>query len=107
MLYFSQGNNFLDYQNAGETIRIIPWGSNSFRVVSVPNGPLDLDCSSLLDVPFMAAKIVIDENSARITNGKISAVVDTSSWNSAAVVSFFNHKNELLLKEIDSLSFCR
>ncbi|MFR2645712.1 MAG: TIM-barrel domain-containing protein [Blautia coccoides] len=35
-----------------------------------------------------------------MTNGK-NRLIDTRGWNSAAVVTFFNDKNEILLKEMD------
>lgn len=101
MSYFFQEDNFLDYQNAGETLRILPWGPNSLRVISVPNGPLDLSSSALLDAPHSDAEIIIGEDSATIKNGKISATIDTRGWNSSAVISFYNEKGELILKEID------
>lgn len=48
MSFFTRGENYLEYHNAGETLRIMAWGKNSLRVISVPNGPLDLSSSALL-----------------------------------------------------------
>lgn len=48
MSIFIQGENYLEYHNAGEILRIISWGENSFRVISVPSGSLNLECSALL-----------------------------------------------------------
>lgn len=99
MSFFKQGENYLEYHNAGETLRIMAWGENSLRVISVPNGPLDMSCSALLTPEPSVSYIMADEEKARITNGKISALIDTRGWNSAAVVTFFNDRDEVLLKE--------
>ena len=99
MSFFKQGENYLEYHNAGETLRIMAWGENSLRVISVPNGPLDMSCSALLTPAPSVSYIMADEEKARITNGKISALIDTRGWNSAAVVTFFNDRDEVLLKE--------
>lgn len=101
MSFFTQGENYIEYHNAGETLRIMAWGQNSLRVVSVPSGPLDLACSALKEQAPSDTQIQADEETATITNGKISALIDTRGWNSAAVVTFFNDKKEILLKEMD------
>ncbi|MFZ8765367.1 glycoside hydrolase family 31 protein [Enterococcus diestrammenae] len=101
MKFFVHEKDYLEYHNAGETLRIIPWGENSLRVISVPNGPLDLSSSALHDVSNSTATIAIEDEIAKITNGKISATIDTRGWNSAAVVRFYNDKDELILQEID------
>lgn len=101
MSFFNQGENYIEYHNAGETLRIMAWGRNSLRVVSVPSGPLDLTCSALKEQAPSDTQIQADEETATITNGKISALIDTRGWNSAAVVTFFNDKKEILLKEMD------
>ncbi|MFR2645713.1 MAG: hypothetical protein ACLTAF_06695 [Blautia coccoides] len=41
MSFFTKSENYIEYHNAGETLRIAAWGENSLRVVSVPSGPLD------------------------------------------------------------------
>lgn len=101
MSFFTQSENYIEYHNAGETLRIMAWGANSLRVVSVPSGPLDLSSSALKEQKPVNTQIQADEETATITNGKISALIDTRGWNSAAVVTFFNDKNEILLKEMD------
>lgn len=101
MSFFTQSENYIEYHNAGETLRIMAWGANSLRVVSVPSGPLDLSSSALKEQEPVNTQIQADEETATITNGKISALIDTRGWNSAAVVTFFNDKNEILLKEMD------
>lgn len=100
MSVFTKGPEYLEYHHAGETLRIMSWGENSFRVVSVPNGPLDLKSSALLP-QASTATIEIQEDVATITNGNISATIDTRGWNSAAVVTFYNDKKEPILREIN------
>ena len=101
MSFFTKSENYIEYHNAGETLRIAAWGENSLRVVSVPSGPLDMSSSALKDQTHVNVQIQTDEETAVIKNGKISALIDTRGWNSAAVVTFFNDKNEILLKEMD------
>ncbi|MNZ42531.1 Alpha-xylosidase [compost metagenome] len=100
MSFFAEGENYLEYHNGGETLRITGWGDNSLRVVSVPNGPLDLTSSALLPQSTKAI-VMVEEETAQITNGNISAVIDSRGWNSAAIITFFNDKKEVILKEID------
>ncbi|MGE7611562.1 glycoside hydrolase family 31 protein [Paenibacillus sp. NPDC101420] len=100
MSFFSIGENYLEYRNGGETLRIMGWGVNSLRVISVPSGPLDLTSSALLPQSTKAT-ITVGEEIAQIVNGNISAVIDSRGWNSAAVITFFNDKQEVILKEID------
>lgn len=107
MSFFTQSENYIEYHNAGETLRIMAWGANSLRVVSVPSGPLDLSSSALKEQEPSHTQIQADEETATITNGKISALIDTRGWNSAAVVTFFNDKKEILLKEIDGGALIR
>ena len=101
MSFFTKSENYIEYHNAGEALRIAAWGENSLRVVSVPSGPLDMSSSALKDQAPVNVQIQTDEETAVIKNGKISALIDTRGWNSAAVVTFFNDKNEILLKEMD------
>lgn len=60
-----------------------------------------MSSSALKDQAPVNVQIQTDEETAVIKNGKISALIDTRGWNSAAVVTFFNDKNEILLKEMD------
>ena len=101
MSFFTRGENYLEYHNAGETLRIMAWGKNSLRVISVPNGPLDLSSSARLPQETVQTIITAGEDTAEISNGKISALIDTRGWNSAAVVTFYNDRKEVILKEID------
>lgn len=102
MSIFTKGKNFLECQNANERIKIIAWGENGFRVVSTPNGEIDLTCSALL--PLESKAIVnIEGEIATIQNGKIKAIIDSSNWwNRSGKISFYNDKDELLIREMDS-----
>lgn len=100
MLFFTKGDSYVEYQNGGETLRLMGWGKNSLRVVSVPNGQLDLAGSALLP-QSSPVTVTFDDQVAEITNGSISAVIDTRGWNSAAVVTFFNDRKEVILKELE------
>lgn len=100
MSIFIQGENYLEYHNAGEILRIISWGENSFRVISVPSGSLNLECSALLPQDS-DAEIQIGEDCASITNGKITAILRNQADHFPAVLSFYNEKKELLLEETD------
>ncbi len=100
MANFTKGKNYLDYQNGNEHLRIIAWGENSLRVVSTPNGPLDLNCAALLEVVTPLPEITIDGKIAKITNGKITGVIDeANTWNPNGRLAFYDRKGKLLLKE--------
>lgn len=101
MALFTYGKDYVEYRNGGETLRVMAWGENSLRVVSVPNGPLDMSSSALLPQEPVEAEITIGEDTAEITNGKITALFDTRGWNDTAVLTFYNEKKEVILKEID------
>ena len=101
MPIFSKGKNFLECQSDNECIRIIAWGKNSLRVISTPEGALDLTCSALLPTEG-AGEVFIAEQSASITNGKVKAVITSDMWsNRGGKLSFYNDKDELLIREID------
>lgn len=101
MSFFTQNENYLEYHNAGETLRITAWGENSLRVVSVPSGPLDMSSSALKNQEQTAVTFKVEEETASITNGKITALIDTRGWNNAAIVTFYNDKGQILLREMD------
>ena len=89
MALFTYGKDYVEYRNGGETLRVMAWGENSLRVVSVPNGPLDMSSSALLPQEPVEAEITIGED------------FDTRGWNDTAVLTFYNEKKEVILKEID------
>lgn len=94
MVYLQKENNQLLCTYHGEQLIIEPWGKDALRVrgTKLPQMPTQewaLEC-----VPEQATEIVVDENSATIRNGKITANVDQYGR-----LEFLNQKGELLLKE--------
>jgi len=100
MKYFEQCNNSLILRNNGETVVLLPWGNNSFRVLSTFLGDVNEDSIALLAPEKTQTKISIEENFASITNGKITANI-TISYKKAQL-EFKNQKGEVLLREICS-----
>lgn len=101
MSFFTYGKDYIEYRNAGEILRVMSWGENSLRVICVPGGPLDMSDSALLPQKSTEPQITVGEDTAEITNGKITAFFDTRGWNDTAVLTFYNDKKEVLLKEVD------
>lgn len=102
MSFFSIGENYLEFQNGNEVVRIIAWGTNSLRVVSAPSGELDLSCCALL-TQDSKAEVAIEGDVGSIGNGKIHAVVTKESgWNNYGKITFYNQKGEVILKEAAS-----
>jgi alpha-D-xyloside xylohydrolase len=98
-LLFGDGTS-LFYQFDGETLKIEPWGENSFRVRSVGFGEIVDTSYALLPQKEIETKIHVEEFKGEITNGKIKAVIKVSGWSKRCQVSFYNQKDELLLKEV-------
>ena len=98
-----QEGNALIYENDGELLRIEPWGKNSLRVRSVMQGPIcDTDYALIElneDDKAIVPSISVSEYEASITNGKITARIEVSSWNHKCVISYYNQNKKLLLKE--------
>ena len=98
-----QEGNALIYENDGELLRLEPWGENSLRVRSVMQGAIcDTDYALLpLSENDRATlpSISISEYEASITNGKITARIEVSSWNHKCILSYYNQNGKLLLRE--------
>ena len=95
MSIFSVDSNALIYHYDAETLRIEPWGANSFRVRAKKSAeftPYDWALSVPQEV--IEAEIVIEEKQASITNGKIRAVVTH-----AGKLTFFSSEGKILLDE--------
>lgn len=103
MAIFRQGPDFLEFQHDNERVRIIAWGKNSLRVISTPNGPLDLSSAGLMPAPTpQTPEISLQEDTATIQNGKIKAFVDFRGWfNHMGRISFYDETDQLLLEEMD------
>ncbi len=78
MTTFCQENNVLIIGRGHETIRVEPWGTNSLRVRATVNRSFnDESLSTLLSPTKSEAKIIINASNATITNGCITAEVQT------------------------------
>ena len=102
MAILFQEEQSLVYRYNGETVKIEPWGTNSLRVRAVYLGKL-LDTEYALIKPDnkmeeQATRIQIGKEEATITRGKITAHIELD-YAKDAVISFYNQKGELLLKE--------
>jgi len=100
---FSKEKNRLVWRFNGEKLIIEPWGVNSFRVLSTVLGEiLDTDYA-LLSVSNEEVESVIEigERSATIINGKIKANLQENEWTKNCVITYYNQKGDLLLKEAD------
>ncbi|MDR3598390.1 TIM-barrel domain-containing protein [Clostridium sp.] len=100
--YFIEEGKLI-FENNGETLQIEAWGENSLRVRSRMMGEIiDTDYALLPNSSDVKAKIEIDKETqtATIENGKITAIINHSRWETPGRISFYNEKGELLLKEI-------
>ncbi|MCR5100674.1 MAG: glycoside hydrolase family 31 protein, partial [Butyrivibrio sp.] len=125
MNYFEIQENSLIYRYNGETVRIKPWGNDSFRVESVflgdiPEGEIALlPLNELLESANISEKTstskseynplneagisITDDTHASITNGLIRAELKVEDWWKNLQISFVNSKTgKLLLKEISN-----
>lgn len=97
MSYFSIVNGSLVFKRRHETVMITPWGENSLRVRGTEGNSFTEKDWALFNTPGFAVKkdnIHITDKGASITNGKIYARL-----NAYGKLSFYNQKEELLLKE--------
>lgn len=105
MKFFTDENGKLIFENNGETLQVEAWGENSLRVRSRMMGEiLDTDYALLTRDDGVKAEIDIDEEkmTASVKNGRITAVITHSRWNTPGRIAFYNEKGELLLQEIAS-----
>jgi len=94
---FLQQTNKLIRTYDSETIWIEAWGENSLRVRSTHEGTMPDNDWALLPAPQTQAVIQIAEKEAAITNGSIRAEI-----NASGDLTFFNARNEILLREFTS-----
>ena len=99
MRYFIQDGNRLIWRNDGETLMISPWGPSSMRVQSVLMSEIQDDRWALLDPQPTEAVLDIQDESASITVGKLTACITMDDWHHYATLSFYNQRAELLLRE--------
>ena len=73
MGFFEERDGSLVFRENGETVLVTPWGADSLRVRSVILGDISSYSAALLEVPPGKAEINIQETSASIRNGNITA----------------------------------
>ena len=102
MGFFEETNGVLIFRENGETLQVEAWGENSLRVRSRMLGEISEEQSALTEpVALCGAKITIDdEYHAQIANGKIHAELAVQAWGHALQITFYNEKNQVLLREI-------
>ncbi|MEO8183801.1 MAG: glycoside hydrolase family 31 protein [Deltaproteobacteria bacterium] len=77
-----------------ETIWIEPWGVNSLRVRVTRRGSMEPADWALLTPTARPAEIEIEGESARVTQGELTAQINREGW-----LRFVNRRGELLLEE--------
>lgn len=102
MKYFERKETSLIFRNNGEIVEICPWGKNSLRTRSVFMGEIIPGEIALLEPEKTEVQINIDERSASITNGDITAelnVVFDFFLPDTVQIEYKNKNGETLLKE--------
>ena len=99
MYYFEKDGQSLIWRNKGETLIITPWGENSLRVRSTLQGEVTDTRFALLEPEATETEITIEETSASIRCGNITASVEMDDWHKMASITFLNQRGEVLLKE--------
>jgi len=100
MRYFEQEHHSLVFRNHAETLKITPWGENSFRVRSAMMHETEDTAFALLPPKEeTVSTISIEDTTASITNGNITAMVVVDDWHKVAQITFLNSRGEVLLKE--------
>jgi alpha-D-xyloside xylohydrolase len=94
---FRQEKNKLIWGQGQERIQIEPWGPDALRVRGALNIPIvDDSLSALLDPLPSSVEIIISNEQASITNGKLRADIS-----SLGTVCFINNKtNQEMIKEV-------
>lgn len=92
--YFEEKDGALCYRYDAERLIIMPWGPNSLRIKSTKEPDMPMEDWALIEPKPSNAKISIEKYSAKIVNGKITAVI-----NQIGKLEFYNQKGKLLLEE--------
>jgi len=103
MNFFEQIGNSLVYQENGETVMISPWGADSLRIRACYFGEINLENVALLDPAPSESRIVLDDASASIQNGKIRAELILEPGNKLRI-TYKNQNDDILLQEISQNS---
>lgn len=103
-----QDSKKLLWKYDGEKMIIEPWGNNSLRIRAVANGEIEETGFALLPQIDKYDSVVLESGEYEhgkfmsITNGKIKAVLREDNWTKRGTISFYNQKNQLLIKEIEA-----
>jgi alpha-D-xyloside xylohydrolase len=92
--FFRIDKNRLVWEYNHETLWLEPWGMNSLRIRSTVTDKMDENDWALLSPETRSAVITEEEHSAKIVNGKISAVVTADGK-----ITFYNQAGTVLLEE--------
>ena len=92
---FSQIGNHLVWENEGEVFWIEAYGKNTLRFRSTRSLHLSDEIWNILPQPVVNSSIQILPDKAVISNGSIRAEIREND----GLVTYFNEKNEILLKE--------
>lgn len=101
MKYFSAENGALVYRNAGEELRLLPWGENSLRVMARMKQPIEQTDWALLKQEQCNAEITMGDWHAEIRNGLLVACLDVNRYNGQCRLTYRKASGELLLREIE------
>ena len=93
MNYLTEEQNAIVFENAGERLRVEPWGENSLRVRAVMMREIrDTDYALLAPVQTQVQIRIEDDFKGSITNGKITARLEVCPWKKRCRISFYNQK---------------
>ena len=94
MSLFQKQENRLVYHYDAETLWIEPWGENSFRVRACKQAKMPEENWALLPVEEVPCQISIEEDGAKICNGKIYAQISHHGK-----ITFYHQDGRVLLEE--------
>ena len=101
--YFSREGNSLVFRNNGETLVLTPWNENTLRVRSAMMSEVEDTRWALLDPTWDGdAPIAIEDTTASITCGKLTATITVEGWHERGRIIFTNQHGKVLLSERDS-----
>ena len=100
--YFSREGNSLVFRNNGETLVLTPWNENTLRVRSAMMSEVEDTRWALLDPTWDGdAPITIEDTTASITCGKLTATITVEGWHERGRIIFTNQHGKVLLSERD------
>lgn len=91
---FLEKENKIIFQKRNELAVIEPWGRDCLRFKASPNARLSEENWNLVPQPDIKCTIEVDEKKAVITNGKLSAEIDTNGK-----IVYYKNGRELLAEQ--------